>query len=302
MNSRRQFIKKAMASVALMSLPTSIFAKKREKHRTLTILHTNDVHSHIEPFSAKDKRYPAQGGFAARAATIEKIKQTNKNVLLLDSGDIFQGTPYFNFYGGKLELQLMSKMGYDAATLGNHEFDNGIDHLAKQIPFANFPFIVTNYEVKGTLLEDKIIPWKIFKKGSLRIGVIGLAIKPDGLIAPTNFGDIKYQDPVTVGDETAKMLKTKKRCDFVIALSHLGLKMRTDIDDIRLAQNSHYIDMILGGHTHTFLDQPIFEKNRLNKTVSIHQSGWAGVRMERIDLVFNRDKSQIATTSQLTLR
>ncbi len=304
MNNRREFIKKTVAGVAFMSLPLSTFANKNERSEELIILHTNDVHSHIEPFPSTDKRFPSQGGFAARAAVVQKIRCENKNVLLLDSGDIFQGTPYFNFYGGKLELQLMSKMGYDAATLGNHEFDNGLNHLAEQIQYANFPFVVTNYEVKKTPLENKIFPWKIIQKGSLRIGIIGLGIRPDGLIASSNFGEVKYIDPLKVGDETAEILKTKKKCDLVIALSHLGLIMTTKIDDIKLAQNSHYIDMILGGHTHTFLEQPVLEKNLLDKTVSIHQSGWGGVKMERIDIVFekNKKRDRPASTSQLTLR
>lgn len=303
MNNRREFIKKAAAGVAFISLPISSFAKKREYSEQLVILHTNDVHSHIEPFPATDKRFPSQGGFAARAAVIQKIRNENKNVLLLDSGDIFQGTPYFNFYGGRLELQLMSKMGYDAAIFGNHEFDNGLEHLADQIQYANFPFIATNYEVTNTPLENKTTPWKVIKKGAIRIGIIGLGIRPDGLIAPSNFGDVKYLDPIKIGDDTAKMLKTKKRCDLVIALSHLGLKMTNSVDDITLAQNTQHIDMILGGHTHTFLEQPVLENNLLNKTVSIHQSGFGGVKMERIKLIFDKSKSDRSTsTSQLTLR
>lgn len=303
MSNRREFIKKSATGLAFVSLSIPSFGKNKEKSESLVILHTNDVHSHIEPFPSTDKRFPLQGGFAARASAIQKIRKENKNVLLLDSGDIFQGTPYFNFYGGKLELQLMSKMGYDAATLGNHEFDNGLDNLAEQIQYANFPFVVTNYQVDNTPLADKISPWKIIQKGSLRIGIIGLGIRPDGLIASSNFGDVKYLDPLKTGDETAKMLKIKKRCDLVIALSHLGLKMSTKIDDIELAQNSHHIDMILGGHTHTFLDQPLEEKNLLGKTVSIHQSGWGGVKMEFIEMIFKNNKSDFtASTSQLTLR
>ncbi len=253
---------------------------------TITILHTNDVHSRIEPFPKNNRRFSNQGGFAKRASVINKIRNEKKNVLLFDSGDFFQGTPYFNFFDGELEIKLMSEMGYDAVTLGNHEFDNGIDRLAKQISKAEFSFISTNYDVKNTKLNDIVLPWKIFKIEHIKIGVIGLGINPDGLIASNNVEGMNYLDPFETGEETAKFLKTKHKCDFVIALSHIGLKMSTNIDDINLAKKSSNIDMILGGHTHIFLDEPLSILNANNKNVTVHQSGWGGSKIEQIDIEF----------------
>lgn len=299
MNNRRQFIKTVAAGAAFMTIPSIVKANYSQR-QNITILHTNDVHSHIDPFPANHNKFPSQGGFAARSAMIQKIRQENEHVLLLDSGDIFQGTPYFNYYGGKLELELMTRMGYDAATLGNHEFDNGVAHLSQQIKKAGFPFINTNYDVTESDLESLISPWKIIQKGNIKIGIIGLGIQPDGLIAPSNFGRIKYLDPIIKGETTAALLKQDKKCNMVIALSHLGLKMEGQPDDITLARETKNIDMILGGHTHTFLEKPIEEINLDGSKVTIHQSGWAGVKMEQINIVFEKEKTT-TTTSQLTL-
>jgi 5'-nucleotidase len=296
MQNRRNFIKTAIAGSAIVSMPFGAQAFFGRPTPRLTLLHTNDVHSQIDPFPLNHARFPGMGGFAQRAALINTIRSENEHVLLLDSGDIFQGTPYFNYYEGGLELQLMSKMKYDAATLGNHEFDNGIGSLNRQLVHANFPFINTNYDFTGTLLESKIMPWKTFQKGQIKIGVIGLGVNPDGLIAPSNFDGIKYNDPIAVGDETARMLKEKEKCQLVIALSHLGFKMDDGIpDDLQLATNTQYIDIILGGHTHTFMNEPVIETNTAGKQVIIHQSGQSGVRLGRIDLLF--EKEEIKTTN-----
>jgi len=208
--------------------------------------------------------------------------------LLLDSGDIFQGTPYFNFYGGELEFKLMSAMQYDAATLGNHDFDAGVDGLLKQLPQASFPFINCNYDFDETELEGKIEPYRIFKKGGTRIGVLGVGIELEGLVAPKLYGDIKYNDPIARANQVAEELKTKKKCDLVICLSHLGFEYQSDkVDDITLAKHSKHIDLILGGHTHTFLDRPKEVINNQEQVVNILQTGWAGINLGKID--YERD-------------
>lgn len=297
MQNRRNFIKTALTGSAIVTMPFGAHAFFARPASRITILHTNDVHSHIEPLPNNHGRFPGMGGFARRAALINKIRSENEHVLLLDSGDIFQGTPYFNYYEGSLELKLMSKMKYDAATLGNHEFDNGIESLNKQLQHAEFPFINSNYDFKGTLLEGKIEPWKIFQLGQIRIGVIGLGIDPEGLIAQSNFAGIKYNNPVTAGDSLALMLKEKYKCHVVIALSHLGFKMDFGrIDDLQVAAATKYIDVILGGHTHTFMNEPVIESNAAGKQVIIHQSGQNGVRLGRIDLLFEKEK--IKTTNK----
>lgn len=297
MQNRRNFIKTALTGSAILTMPFGANAFFGQKHSRLVLLHTNDVHSQIDPFPNDNVLFPGMGGFARRAALVDKIRSENEHVLLLDSGDIFQGTPYFNYYQGSLELKLMSKGKYDAATLGNHEFDNGIEGLHRQLQYASFPFINSNYDFTGTLLEGKIKPWKIFKKGPVRIGIIGLGIDPQGLIATSNYKGITFNDPITVGDSIAKMLKEKEKCHIVIALSHLGLKMDFGrIDDLQVAAKTRYIDIILGGHTHTFMNEPIIETNAASKKVLILHSGQNGVRLGRIDLIFEKEKIKSSST------
>lgn len=288
--NRREFIKKSGVIAAgsfLATLPfNSLYANEAVKK--LTILHTNDWHSRIEPFDKSDKNNAGMGGAEFRAALIKKYRTENENVLLLDSGDIFQGTPYFNFYGGELEFKLMSQMGYDCATLGNHDFDNGIDGLYKQLPHANFDFVNCNYTFKDTLLESKVLPYKIIKKGGIKIGITGVGIELQGLVPEKSYGKIKYNDPTENLNKIADFLKQEKKCDLVICLSHLGYSYKDKkISDLTLAPQTKNVDIILGGHTHTFLNQPTILKNTLNKSVLINQVGWAGLCLGKIDITFN---------------
>ena len=287
MNSRRSFIKKSSLGLTnLIFLPKISFSK--QKTTRITILHTNDMHSHIEPF--KSGKYKALGGMAKRATIIKKIRETNENVLLFDAGDIFQGTPYFNFYGGELEFKLMSEMRYDGATLGNHDFDNGLKGLKTQLKHAKFPFIVSNYNFSNTILRNQFQPYKIFKKGPIRIGVIGVGIELDGLVPKKLYEGTVYEDPITKANFYAKILKEKKKCDFIICLSHLGLKYKSQkISDLKLAKKTKNIDLIIGGHTHTFLEKPINELNLNNDNVIINQVGWGGINIGKIDLHFSQN-------------
>jgi len=289
MADRREFIKGIFGGIALAglsSLPIDLFAK--EDMTRLTILHTNDVHSRIDPFPPNDPKYPNMGGVARRAALIKKIRSTEKNVLLLDAGDIFQGTPYFNLYGGELEFKLMSEMGYDASTLGNHDFDNGIDGLVKQMPNMNFPFLNANYSFKDTLLENKVNEYKIFRRGNLQIGVFGIGIELRGLVDPKLTGNILYNDPLVNANRISTLLKNEEKCDLVICLSHLGYKYNDKkVSDSVLAKESSNIDLIIGGHTHTFLDEPTLINNKDGKEVLIAQVGWAGIKLGRIDYYFD---------------
>jgi len=286
--NRKEFISSSLKAGIGLALTTSPLISVGQNRSRLTVMFTNDWHSRVDPFPLDGGKYEGLGGASKRAALIKTIREKNKHNLLLDSGDIFQGTPYFNFYGGELEFKLMSAMQYDAATLGNHDFDAGVDGLLKQLPQASFPFINCNYDFDETELEGKIEPSRIFKKGGTRIGVLGVGIELEGLVAPKLYGDIKYNDPIARANQVAEELKTKKKCDLVICLSHLGFEYQSDkVDDITLAKHSKHIDLILGGHTHTFLDRPKEVINNQEQVVNILQTGWAGINLGKID--YERD-------------
>ena len=288
---RREFIEKTSAAAAFVGLGMSLSSYKSPdatgfstKH--LTILHTNDVHSYIDPFPANHPKNPNMGGVARRAAVIEMIRKENPNVLLLDAGDIFQGTPYFNYYGGELEFKLMSMMKYDAATMGNHDFDNGIDGFYSQLPHASFEFVSANYDFKNTVLDGKVKPFTIFHKNGIKVGVFGLGIGLEGLVDKKNYKETIYHDPVSVSQDIARILKHDKKCDLVICLSHLGYKYKEEPDkicDLKLASLTQDIDLIIGGHTHTFLDKPTVLKNAVGEDVLVNQVGCYGVNLGRID-------------------
>lgn len=288
--NRRNFLKSGSAAAAFFALSgSSIPAFAKEETVQLTILHTNDVHSRIEPFPMDGSRNQGLGGVARRAALIKQIRAEQKNVLLLDAGDVFQGTPYFNMYGGELEIKLMSDMGYDAGTMGNHDFDNGIAGFVKQLPHASFPFLVSNYDFNNTDLKGKIQPYKIFKKQGLKIGIFGLGIELAGLVDKKNYGDIVYQDPVAKANEMAAILKNDMHCDLVICLSHLGYKYKDKkVSDQVLASSTRHIDLIIGGHTHTFMKVPEDIKNLDGKITTVNQVGFAGINLGRLDYFFHK--------------
>ncbi|WP_445712945.1 bifunctional metallophosphatase/5'-nucleotidase [Flavobacterium sp.] len=292
---RRDFIQKTAASSALLGLTgMSLSSFSSPDTKKITILHTNDVHSHIDPFPVDHPKNPNMGGAARRAAIIENIRKEEKNVLLLDAGDIFQGTPYFNYYGGELEFKLMSMMQYDLATMGNHDFDNGIDGFYAQLPHAKFDFVSANYDFKNTILYDIVKPYKIIIKDGIKIGIFGLGVQLDGLVDKKLYKETVYNNPIEVAQDMTKTLKEEKKCDLVICLSHLGFKYKNDPEkpsDIMLANKTKNIDLIIGGHTHTFLDKPVIEKNSEGKEVLINQVGCFGVNLGRIDFYLSNDKN-----------
>ncbi|MGQ0740643.1 MAG: bifunctional metallophosphatase/5'-nucleotidase [Bacteroidota bacterium] len=295
MLSRKNFIRKAALSAgALMAGPSILEAAEYFSPLKLTILHTNDTHSRLEPFPMDGSRNQGLGGIAARAELISKIRLEEEHVLLLDAGDIFQGTPYFNLYKGEPEIKAMSAMQYDACTIGNHDFDAGMENLATQLTqHANFPMLVANYDFAGTPMEQKTQPYKIFKKGKLKIGVFGVSIEGRGLIPDNLFGATKYLDPVQKANETAGQLKRSEGCDMVICLSHLGNQYRDKkVSDEVLAEESEYIDLVIGGHTHTFLDEPLKYKNKKGDDVLVNQVGFAGIILGRLDFEFSKFSRQ----------
>lgn len=290
MHDRRQFLRMLTGGGALLGLGMlSGGFTSRKGPVKIVILHTNDVHSHIEPFPDNDPKYPGQGGVERRAALIRQIREQEPHVLLLDAGDIFQGTPYFNVYNGELEMRLMSLMQYDASAIGNHDFDAGLDNLALQMKQASFPLLNCNYDFTGTPMEGKVSSYKIFQKGGVSIGVFGLGIELDGLVDKRLYGKTKYEDPIIKAAAMVKLLKDEKRCDVVICLSHLGYKYENDkVSDLVLARESRDIDVIIGGHTHTFLDKPVVVMNREGKPVQVTQAGWAGLRLGKITIYVDK--------------
>jgi 5'-nucleotidase len=291
---RRKFIQQSTAATAFLTLgglSLQSFSENSLKH--ITILHTNDVHSHIEPFPVDDIDYPNLGGVARRSTLIETVRKENPNTLLLDAGDIFQGTPYFNIYGGEIEFKLMSMLKYDAATIGNHDFDNGIDGLFAQLPNATFDFVSANYDFSKTVLNNHVKPYKIFIKNDIKIGVFGLGIELEGLVDPKNYKETKYLNPVEIAKKVSKTLKEKEHCDLVICLSHLGYHYKSDkIDDLKLAAQTKDIDLIIGGHTHTFLPKPTITKNSVGENVLVNQVGCYGINLGRIDFYFDDNKNK----------
>lgn len=295
---RREFLKGSISSGVLLSAGGfSLSSFQSIGSKQLTVLHTNDVHSYIDPFPADHPKNPNMGGVARRAALIEKIRSENPNVLLLDSGDIFQGTPYFNYYGGELEFKLMSMMKYDLATIGNHDFDNGIDGLYAQLPNATFEFVSANYDFKNTIMDGHVKPYKIFDKNGIRVGVFGLGVELEGLVDKRNSKETVYHDPVSVAQEMSRVLKHEKKCDLIICLSHIGYQYKNEpdkISDIKLATLTKDIDLIIGGHTHTFLDKPTILKNIDGKDVLVNQIGCYGINLGRIDFYFDEQKNILA--------
>ncbi len=301
---RRDFIHNTVAGTALLAggMSLSSFGTGSKKH--LTVLHTNDVHSHIDPFPVTDPRNPNMGGVARRAALIESIRLENPNILLLDAGDIFQGTPYFNYYGGEIEFKLMSMMKYDAATLGNHDFDNGIEGFYAQLPNATFDFVSANYDFSKTNLAGLVKPYKVYNKGGIKVGVFGLGIELAGLVDPMMYKETVYLDPVEISQDMVKQLKEVEKCDIVIALSHLGYKYGNDqqkISDVKLAALTKDIDLIIGGHTHTFLKKPTILDNLEGKRVLVNQTGCFGLNLGRIDFYLDNDSKLAGSGRSITV-
>ena len=300
MLNRRAFISKSVLGSGLIlagGFPFESLAG--QKPQQLTILHTNDVHSRLEPFLTDGGKFAGQGGVAARAALVTKIRSEEEHVLLLDAGDIFQGTPYFNLYKGEPEIKAMSMMKYDAATMGNHDFDAGVEGFAQQLPHANFPILTANYEFTNTPLEGKTRPYTTIKKGDIKIGIFGLGIQLKGLVSEDAFGKTQYLEPIQTARSISEKLKKREKCDFVICLSHLGFEYNyAKVSDKILAKETENIDLIIGGHTHTFLEEPVGIKNKKGATVLINQVGWGGLRLGRLDYTFDNKKSSSFSSSQ----
>lgn len=270
----------------------------------LTILHTNDTHSQIDPLPAND-RNAGKGGVARRATLVKKIRAENPNTLLIDAGDVCQGTPYFNFFRGEVEYKAMSMIGYDAGTLGNHEFDNGVESLAAALKFANFDIVSSNYDVKGTALAGIVKPYVVKTVGGIRVGLFGLGISPVALIEPVDFKGVTFLDPVVTAREVVKTLREKEKCALVVCMSHLGYTERPRqgaVTDTQLVSQVDGIDFIASGHTHVFMEKPVVQQQPCGKETLIFQVGKSGVYVGRVDFVFRNGRVARAEGRLIDLR
>ena len=320
MTTRRDFLK--TASVAGLSLPvvrsTSIFDWRESSaalwapllepaagETLITVLHTNDTHSQIDPILENDKTYAGKGGVARRATLVKRIRKENPNTVMIDGGDVCQGTPYFNFYKGEVEYKAMTMIGYDAGTLGNHEFDNGVESLARALKFAEFDILSTNYDVRGSALESKVKTHVVKTLGGIRVGMFGLGIRPEGLITADNFAPVKYMDPVRMARGVVKLLREQERCQLVLGMSHLGYYANPkgdEVGDSQVAAQVDGIDFIASGHTHTFMEKPVLVKNPAGQDTVIFQVGRSGIYVGRVDFTIRDGKVTAHAGRLLDLR
>ncbi len=303
--NRRRFLQgtAGLAGAAALGLRPAGLPAAVEKPASavrLTIIHTNDVHSHLEPKNSGD--YAGLGGAAARAALIRKIRRENDHVLLVDAGDFLQGTPYFNLFKGEAEAVAMNETGYLASAIGNHEFDPGIERLAEVArKHMDFPFLCCNYDFRNTPMKGLTRESMIVEKAGLRIGLLGLGIKLDGLVYPGYFGDTRYLDPIIEGRRVARELRNEKGCDFVICLSHINIlsshEQRSDNaepGDRDVIREVPEIDVIVGGHNHYLLPTPDV-LNRRGSVGYVHQAGWAGTHLGLLQFdVYAKDQKELA--------
>ena len=274
-------------ALTLGLIPKELFASGELVR--LTVMHTNDMHCHLDPFPADHAEYPGKGGLVRIASMVNQCRKENPNLLLLDAGDMFQGTPYFNYFKGNLIVKVMSKMGYDAGTIGNHEFDNGMGDILSAINNANFPLISSNYDFSDTILNGHVKTQLILEKGGVKVGIYGLGIELNGLVGTLNYGKTRYLDPLTTALKMESVLKNEHKCDLVICLSHLGLAYEHNkISDVTLAPQTKYTDLIVGGHTHSFLEKPLVLKNADGNPIVVNQAGWAALETGRIEFLFDR--------------
>jgi len=294
MINRRTFLTTSAAFGATLAAFPRKLLNANAADNVITILHTNDTHSQIDPLPANDAN-AGKGGVARRATLVKRVRKENPNTLLIDAGDVLQGTPYFNFYKGEVEYKAMSAIGYDVGTLGNHEFDNGVEALAAALKFANFDIVSANYDVRGTVLEPRVKRYVLRTIGGIRVGLFGLGVSPVSLITPDNFKGVTYIDPVVAAREVVKKLRDEERCTLVVAMSHLGYNADARSGDSFVASQVDGIDFIASGHTHTFMKEPVTQTQPCGAKTTIFQVGKSGIYVGRVDFTFRGGK--LADTS-----
>jgi len=273
-----------MRYIIFLMIVMASLTGQAKKQKQLIILHTNDTHSAILPISKQlpDTMKAGRGGFLRRVAMLKEERAKHPDLLYFDSGDFFQGSAYFTLFKGDVEVGLMNQMGIDAATIGNHEFDFGLENMARVFRMATFPIVCANYDFTGTPCEGLVKPYVIIKRNGLKIGVFGLSPKMRGLVSDHNCEGVRYLDPAKVALETATMLKKQEKCDMVICISHLGWESNRGEDDQYMIGNSRNIDLVLGGHTHTYMQQLEHWNNMDGKPVPVDQNGKSAVFVGRL--------------------
>ena len=275
---------KRISIFLIFVLAVSVVAKAQKQ---IVILHTNDTHSTIEPVSkySKVKEAAGKAGCVRRATMVKQLREQNPDILLFDSGDFSQGSTFYTMYKGDVEVGLMNIMGYDAATIGNHEFDFGLDNLARLARQAKFPIVCSNCDFTGTPCQDVIKKYCVVVRDGVRIGVFGLTPKIEGLVMKENMAGVKYIDPIQATKEMVSVLRDKERCDIVVCLSHLGWKLAPEyIDDQVLISSTTGIDIVLGGHSHTYMKEMEWVDNAEGKSIPVDQNGKHGAFVGKITL------------------
>lgn len=270
-------------------LAVTLLVGVQAKGKRLVILHTNDTHSCIFPLNPHlaDTMLAGRGGFIRRAEMVRRERSKHPDMLLFDSGDFSQGSPYYTLYKGDVEVGLMNLMRYDAATIGNHEFDFGVENMAMLFKKADFPIVCANYDFTGTALEGVVKPYVVLKRGGLRIGVFGLSPQLDGLVMAKTCAGVKYNDPVKAANDVAKLLKEQEKCDLVVCLSHLGWDI-IGVDDTELMRQTRNIDIVLGGHSHSYFNALEYVENLDGREIPNDQNGKHGIYVGKITVDFSR--------------
>lgn len=276
--------------VLMVLVLSPVFAQQTKQ---LVIYHTNDTHSCIMPLNSNltDTLLAGRAGFLRRISFFNRERAANPDMLLFDSGDFSQGSSYYTLYKGDVEVGLMNMMHYDAATIGNHEFDFGVENMARLFKMAKFPIVCANYDFTGTVLEGLVKPYVILERNGLKIGVFGLSPILEGLVFAGNFGGVKYEDPVSSALKVTNYLKNEAKCDVVICLSHLGWSEK-GVDDQTLISKTRDIDLILGGHSHTYFKELRYVKNLDGKEIPNDQNGKNGIYIGKLLLNFEENHSK----------
>lgn len=284
-SKKQQFEVMKQKAMILVLMMVTVLSASAQRQKSLLILHTNDTHSCIMPLNPNlaDTMLAGRGGFLRRIAMLKEERKKNPDLLYFDSGDFSQGSAFYSMYKGDVEVGLMNRMGIDASTIGNHEFDFGMENMARLFRMANFPILCSNYDFTGTPCEGLVKPYTIIRRNGVKIGVFALDPKLEGLVSSQIYGEAKYLDPVEKANEWASFLKNKKKCDLVIMISHLGW-VENGMGDQQVVANSRNIDLVLGGHSHTYFETLRYVKNLDGKDIPVNQNGKHGIFIGRMEV------------------